>query len=41
MSMDTFKDRQQLEEIYSSGKAPWQVWNDAAQEAQGLASVGA
>jgi len=28
MSMDTFKDRQQLEEIYASGRAPWQVWND-------------
>ena len=27
MSMDTFKDRQQLEEIYARGKAPWQVWN--------------
>ena len=26
MSMDTFKDRQQLEEIYSTGRAPWQVW---------------
>jgi glucose-1-phosphate cytidylyltransferase len=28
MSMDTFKDRQQLEEIYGSGEAPWEVWND-------------
>ena len=27
MSMDTFKDRQQLEEIYSLGRAPWQVWH--------------
>ena len=27
-SMDTFKDRQQLEEIYARGNAPWQVWND-------------
>jgi glucose-1-phosphate cytidylyltransferase len=27
MSMDTFKDRQQLEEIYARGNAPWQVWN--------------
>jgi glucose-1-phosphate cytidylyltransferase len=26
-SMDTFKDRQQLEEIYARGNAPWQVWN--------------
>jgi glucose-1-phosphate cytidylyltransferase len=25
-SMDTFKDRQQLESLYSSGAAPWEVW---------------
>jgi glucose-1-phosphate cytidylyltransferase len=24
--MDTFKDRQQLEDIYSRGNAPWEVW---------------
>jgi glucose-1-phosphate cytidylyltransferase len=29
-SMDTFKDRTQLEEIYSSGHAPWEMWNHAA-----------
>lgn len=28
MSMDTFKDRQQLEDIYAPGNAPWEVWND-------------
>jgi len=28
MSMDTFKDRQQLEDIYSRGGAPWEVWNN-------------
>ncbi|MBE0568179.1 MAG: glucose-1-phosphate cytidylyltransferase [Deltaproteobacteria bacterium] len=27
-SMDTFKDRQQLAELYQKGKAPWQVWNN-------------
>jgi glucose-1-phosphate cytidylyltransferase len=27
MSMDTFKDRQQLEDIYGRGNAPWEVWN--------------
>jgi len=27
MAMDTFKDRQQLEEIYARGNAPWEVWN--------------
>ena len=25
-SMDTFKDRQQLENLYSTGAAPWEVW---------------
>ncbi|OFV93299.1 MAG: glucose-1-phosphate cytidylyltransferase [Acidobacteria bacterium RIFCSPLOWO2_12_FULL_65_11] len=30
MAMDTFKDRQQLEEIYSRGGAPWEVWNRTA-----------
>jgi glucose-1-phosphate cytidylyltransferase len=25
-SMDTFKDKQQLEALYSSGTAPWEVW---------------
>ena len=26
--MDTFKDRQQLEELYTRGDAPWQVWRE-------------
>ena len=26
-SMDTFKDKQQLGELYQKGNAPWQVWN--------------
>jgi glucose-1-phosphate cytidylyltransferase len=30
MSMDTFKDRRQLEEIYARGDAPWEVWNESA-----------
>jgi len=25
--MDTFKDRQHLDEIYAQGGAPWEVWN--------------
>ena len=25
--MDTFKERQELEDLYSSGNAPWTVWN--------------
>jgi len=25
-TMDTFKDKQQLEDLYARGKAPWEVW---------------
>ncbi|MGA8660595.1 MAG: glucose-1-phosphate cytidylyltransferase, partial [Chthoniobacterales bacterium] len=25
--MDTYKEKQELEDLYSSGKAPWMVWN--------------
>jgi glucose-1-phosphate cytidylyltransferase len=25
-AMDTFKDKQNLDDLYTSGKAPWQVW---------------
>ena len=25
--MDTFKERQELEDLYSRGNAPWTVWN--------------
>ena len=40
-SMDTFKDRTQLEEIYSRGHAPWQVWNGEAAAPATYAAVGA
>jgi glucose-1-phosphate cytidylyltransferase len=33
MSMDTFKDRQQLEEIHGRGEAPWQLWSQASANA--------
>ena len=26
--MDTFKDKQHLEELYQEGKAPWKVWEN-------------
>ncbi len=26
--MDTFKDKQELEELYSGGKAPWSIWKE-------------
>jgi glucose-1-phosphate cytidylyltransferase len=41
MCMDTFKDRAQLEEIYSRGHAPWQVWNGKAAAPATYAPVGA
>jgi glucose-1-phosphate cytidylyltransferase len=30
MAMDTFKDRQQLEDVHARGNAPWMVWNGSA-----------
>jgi len=39
MSMDTFKDRQQLEDIYARGHAPWEVWNNGVPAAHAYASV--
>jgi glucose-1-phosphate cytidylyltransferase len=32
MAMDTFKDRQRLEDIYAQGQAPWEVWTRSATE---------
>lgn len=28
--MDTFKDKQRLDELYAAGSAPWEVWKDRA-----------
>jgi len=30
-AMDTFKDKQILDDIYARGRAPWQVWNHSLQ----------
>jgi glucose-1-phosphate cytidylyltransferase len=30
--MDTFKDRQQLDEVYTRGEAPWEVWRSASKK---------
>jgi hypothetical protein len=27
--MDTFKEQQQLTDIYNAGNAPWEVWKTA------------
>jgi glucose-1-phosphate cytidylyltransferase len=32
--MDTFKDKQQLESLWSSGSAPWQVWRNNGHEVE-------
>jgi glucose-1-phosphate cytidylyltransferase len=26
VAMDTFKDKQRLDDMYSRGEAPWEVW---------------
>jgi glucose-1-phosphate cytidylyltransferase len=41
MCMDTFKDRQQLEDIHARGKAPWEVWNGTVVTPPSYATVGA
>ena len=30
-AMDTFKDKQLLDDVYAKGDAPWQVWNHTSQ----------
>ena len=37
-AMDTYKDRQLLEDMYLKGEARWQVWNHARPEAVSLAT---
>lgn len=34
-AMDTFKDKQMLDDIYGTGRAPWQVWNRTVPLANG------
>jgi glucose-1-phosphate cytidylyltransferase len=38
--MDTFKDQQQLEELYARGAAPWEVWKAAKRTAGTAAARG-
>lgn len=33
VSMDTFKDKQYLDDMYASGEAPWEVWRNGGQSA--------
>jgi glucose-1-phosphate cytidylyltransferase len=30
--MDTFKDKQRLDDLYARGEAPWEVWKSSAQD---------
>ena len=39
-AMDTFKDKQMLDDIYASGRAPWQVWNHSSTGPHGQPSRG-
>jgi glucose-1-phosphate cytidylyltransferase len=39
-AMDTFKDKQQLEELYTRGDAPWVVWQAAKGEQPGAGGSG-
>jgi len=32
-SLDTFKDKQQLDELYAGGQAPWEVWRQRTRRA--------
>jgi len=31
-AMDTFKDKQQLDELYGSGNPPWEIWRTKGDE---------
>ena len=39
-SMDTFKEKQALEDLYSRGDAPWEVWKVGPSEARPATQVG-
>jgi len=30
--MDTFKDKQELDDMYSRGEAPWEIWKPASKD---------
>jgi len=39
-AMDTFKDKQQLDDLYEGGRPPWEIWRDANGDAKKLAATG-
>src|SRR5437773_2025746 len=38
-SMDTFKDKQQLDDMYAHGDAPWEVWRNARPREEAAVSI--
>jgi glucose-1-phosphate cytidylyltransferase len=34
--MDTFKEKQDLDDVFSQGNAPWAVWNNAGVSGNGM-----
>jgi glucose-1-phosphate cytidylyltransferase len=36
-AMDTFKDKQQLDDLYESGQPAWEVWRATASELETMA----
>ncbi len=38
-AMDTFKDKQTLDDIYATGHAPWQVWNQVPKLTNGTERI--
>lgn len=38
-SMDTFKDKQQLDDMYAHGDAPWEVWKNARPHEEAAVSI--
>jgi glucose-1-phosphate cytidylyltransferase len=39
-AMDTFKDKQQLDNLYEGGQSPWEVWRGTNDEAENAATKG-
>ena len=39
-AMDTFKDKQQLDDLYEGGQPPWEVWSRANSESESAESRG-
>jgi glucose-1-phosphate cytidylyltransferase len=38
-SMDTFKDKQQLDDMYAHGDAPWEVWKNTRPREEAAVSI--